>query len=40
VNPVGKYAINFRWNDGHSSGIYSWEFLRRECACPECASQR
>lgn len=40
VNPVGKYAINFHWNDGHSSGIYSWEFLRRECPCAECASQR
>ncbi len=40
VNPVGKYAINFHWNDGHSSGIYSWDFLRRECPCAECASQR
>jgi len=36
IAPVGKYAINFHWNDGHSSGIYSWEFLRRECPCPEC----
>jgi len=36
IAPVGKYAINFHWNDGHSSGIYSWEFLRRECPCSEC----
>ena len=36
IAPVGKYAINFHWNDGHSSGIYSWEFLRRECPCAEC----
>jgi DUF971 family protein len=36
IAPVGKYAINFHWNDGHSSGIYSWEFLRRECPCEEC----
>ena len=21
ISPVGKYAINFHWNDGHSSGI-------------------
>jgi len=36
ISPVGKYAINFHWNDGHSSGIYSWDFLRRECPCSEC----
>lgn len=29
VNAVGKYAIRFKWNDGHESGIYSWEYLRR-----------
>ena len=37
VTPVGKYAITFKWNDGHSTGIYSWEYLRRECPCAECA---
>ena len=26
---VGKYALRFKWNDGHESGIYSWEYLRR-----------
>lgn len=31
VIPVGRYAISFRWNDGHQHGIYSWEYLRR-CA--------
>ena len=29
VTPVGKYALRFKWNDGHESGIYSWEYLRR-----------
>ena len=29
VTPVGRYAISFHWNDGHTSGIYSWEYLRR-----------
>ncbi|HUX28782.1 MAG TPA: DUF971 domain-containing protein [Terracidiphilus sp.] len=33
---VGRYAIQFNWLDGHSSGIYSWEYLRRSCQCPEC----
>lgn len=28
---VGNYAIQPTWNDGHSTGIYSWDFLRRVC---------
>src|SRR5687767_3151135 len=27
ATPVGKYAMAFVWNDGHRTGIYSWEFL-------------
>ena len=37
---VGKYAIQFSWNDGHEHGIYSWDFLRAFCPCPECAERR
>jgi DUF971 family protein len=33
---VGRYAIQFNWLDGHSGGIYSWEYLRRVCQCSEC----
>jgi DUF971 family protein len=33
---VGRYALNFHWNDGHSSGIYSWDYLREMCQCEEC----
>lgn len=36
VTPVGNYAISFTWNDGHKSGIYSWDYLRRHCQCAEC----
>jgi DUF971 family protein len=36
VKPVGKYALSFNWNDGHSSGIYSWDYLREMCQCDEC----
>ena len=25
---VGRYAINFCWSDGHSTGIYSFRYLR------------
>ena len=31
IEPVGKYAIKFHWNDGHDSGIYSWDYLRNVC---------
>jgi len=37
---VGKYAIKFRWNDGHELGIYSWQFLRDICPCEECGGSR
>lgn len=37
VTPVGKYALRFKWNDGHESGIYSWEYLRKVCQCIQCA---
>jgi DUF971 family protein len=36
VTSVGKYALKFKWNDGHESGIYSWEYLRRVCQCEIC----
>ncbi len=28
IEPVGRYAICIHWNDGHSTGIYTWERLR------------
>jgi len=34
--PVGWYALNFTWNDGHDTGIYTYEFLRAHCRCPAC----
>ncbi len=37
---IGKYAIRFKWNDGHDLGIYSWQFLREVCPCRECAATR
>jgi DUF971 family protein len=36
VTLVGKYALKFKWSDGHESGIYSWEYLRRMCQCELC----
>jgi DUF971 family protein len=39
VTPVGKYAIKFKWSDGHEAGIYSWEYLRRVCNCEPCKAK-
>jgi DUF971 family protein len=40
AHAVGRYALQFNWLDGHSAGIYSWEYLRRVCQCPQCAPPR
>lgn len=29
IEPVGTYAINLVFSDGHDSGIYSWSYLYR-----------
>jgi DUF971 family protein len=39
VEPAGSYALAIQWNDGHRSGIYSYEYLRAICPCDECAQE-
>lgn len=29
IHYVGRYALQFIWSDGHSTGIYPYEYLRR-----------
>ncbi|OFX23342.1 MAG: hypothetical protein A2V77_00565 [Anaeromyxobacter sp. RBG_16_69_14] len=29
VTGVGNYAVKIAWSDGHDTGIYTWETLRR-----------
>ena len=36
ISPVGNYAVHFRWADGHSTGIYTFELLRSLCFCSQC----
>lgn len=36
VEPAGSYALQLTWNDGHNSGIYSYDHLREMCPCQEC----
>ena len=28
AEPVGRYALNFTFTDGHATGIFRWEHLR------------
>lgn len=37
AKPVGSYAIQIEFSDGHASGIFSFGFLRSICPCAECA---
>jgi DUF971 family protein len=29
IAPVGSYAIQLSWGDGHATGLYSWDYLRQ-----------
>ena len=29
IEPVGHYAVVIRFDDGHDTGIFSWEYLHR-----------
>ncbi len=37
AKPMGNYAIQINFSDGHSTGIYSYDHLRTICPCAECA---
>jgi DUF971 family protein len=28
IQPVGNYAIQIEWSDGHSTGLFTWATLR------------
>ncbi len=36
--PVGRYAYQFVWSDGHNTGIYTYEYLRSICQCSKCGA--
>lgn len=35
---VGAYGLRIQWSDGHDTGIYTFERLRRNCPCARCAA--
>jgi DUF971 family protein len=34
---VGNYALQIDFSDGHTTGIYSYDYLRTICPCEACA---
>lgn len=35
VEPVGNYAVKLTFDDGHDTGIYSWDYLHELCSRKE-----
>ena len=38
--PVGNYALQPEWDDGHHTGLYTWAYLRALCPCEICRAER
>jgi DUF971 family protein len=36
IAPVGQYGIHIDWSDGHTTGIYAFDLLRKMCPCTTC----
>jgi DUF971 family protein len=39
ATPVGSYAIQIEFSDGHATGIYSFTYLREICPCDACRQE-
>ncbi|MBI4395013.1 MAG: DUF971 domain-containing protein [Candidatus Omnitrophica bacterium] len=39
IQSVGRYGIRMNWSDGHTTGIYTFEYLREICPCEICRSK-
>lgn len=39
LSAVGLYALQFEWNDGHSTGLYPHGLLRSLCQCDSCKTK-
>ncbi len=40
IRLVGQYALAPTWADGHDTGYYTFEALRRGCSCETCGADR
>lgn len=39
IQLVGRYALQFYWQDGHAAGLYAFDLLRDLCPCPPCEAR-
>lgn len=39
IEQVGNYAVKIRFSDGHDTGLYSWDWLRKLCLEKEALAQ-
>ena len=37
---LGRYGLTPVWEDGHHTGIFTYEKLRASCECQECSDKR
>jgi DUF971 family protein len=40
IDGIGNYALGLVWQDGHSTGIYSFRLLRGLCPCEDCGGEK
>ena len=40
VNPIGRYGIAIAFSDGHNTGIYAFNRLRKICECEKCIESK
>lgn len=39
ITPIGNYAIQPNWLDGHTFGIWTYDRLRALCDCGACGKK-
>jgi len=39
VSPIGNYALQPNWADGHTYGMWTYERLREACPCGDCGKK-
>ncbi|MFQ5587464.1 MAG: DUF971 domain-containing protein [Nitrospiria bacterium] len=39
IEAKGRYAVSIHWSDGHDTGIYPFDYLRKICPCAVCGRE-
>ncbi len=40
LGKVGNYGLSVKWSDGHSTGVYTYEYLKKICQCSSCLKKK